>query len=94
MVRNTCDEPRPQVSDSVDLPVDRSEVLAIAEQTKLFDVIDGATIGVGLTSSYLMSPLKSVSGLIGLGPPEDIQQYGSPCDRCELSNCDMRRSAS
>ena len=66
----------------------------IAEQTKLFDVIDGATIGVGLTSSYLMSPLKSVSGLIGLGPPEDIQQYGSPCDRCELSNCDMRRSVS
>lgn len=25
--RNTCDEPQPQVIDSVDLPVDRSEVL-------------------------------------------------------------------
>jgi hypothetical protein len=38
-----------------------------------------------------MQPLKSVSGLIGIGLAEQVQSYGSPCDRCELYACSMRR---
>jgi hypothetical protein len=48
-------------------------------------------VGVTLTDSYFMRPLKSVSGLIGLGPAERVLAFGSPCDRCELYNCAMRR---
>lgn len=68
------------------------EFLGASQQVAAFIATAGPNVEA--LASEMMSPLKSVSGLIGLGPPEDIQQYGSPCDRCELSNCDMRRNVS
>lgn len=65
--------------------------MELTEQTKLFSLFDRENIGVTLTPECLMRPLKSVSGLIGLGPAEEIEEFGSPCDRCELRNCAMRR---
>lgn len=66
--------------------------MALTEQRKLFGLMkDGADIGVSLTPDCLMQPLKSVSGLIGIGPALAIEQHGSPCDRCDLKNCNMRR---
>lgn len=65
--------------------------MALVEQRKLFSLMSGETAGVTLSESCLMNPIKSVSGLIGLSPPEEIQEYGSPCDRCELKSCNMRR---
>jgi hypothetical protein len=65
--------------------------MAITEQRKLFAAMDGCRVGVTLTPDCLMTPLKSVSGLIGLGPIGPIRQQGSPCDRCNLHSCAMRR---
>ncbi len=65
--------------------------MSLTEQTKLFSLFDGENIGVTLMPGCLMCPLKSVSGLIGLGPVEEVEEFGSPCDRCELHNCAMRR---
>lgn len=65
--------------------------MALVEQRTLFSLFGDYDIGVTLTESCLMQPLKSVSGLIGLGPTERVAAYGSPCDRCELHNCAMRR---
>jgi hypothetical protein len=65
--------------------------MALLEQKKLFGLLDGAAVGVTLTSKCLMRPIKSISGLIGLGAAADVAGYGSPCDRCELHNCNMRR---
>ena len=65
--------------------------MALSEQRTLFDLFRDFDIGVTLSDSCLMRPLKSVSGLIGLGPSERVQESGSPCDRCELYNCAMRR---
>jgi hypothetical protein len=65
--------------------------MGLAEQRTLFGLFDKADVGVTLTESCLMQPLKSVSGLIGLGPAERVHAFGSPCDRCELYNCSMRR---
>jgi hypothetical protein len=65
--------------------------MALTEQRKVFDALGGELVGVNLTADCLMKPLKSISGLIGLGPRELIQEHGSPCDRCELWNCNMRR---
>jgi hypothetical protein len=65
--------------------------MALTEQRKLFGLFAGATAGVVLTSDCLMRPLKSVSGLVGLAPAEQVEAEGSPCDRCELHNCNMRR---
>lgn len=65
--------------------------MALAEQHTLFGLFGDYDIGVTLTDSCLMWPLKSVSGLIGLGPAERVLAFGSPCNRCELYHCAMRR---
>lgn len=65
--------------------------MALVEQRTLFSLFGQADVGVTLTENCLMQPLKSVSGLIGLGPAERVQAFGSPCDRCELYSCSMRR---
>ena len=65
--------------------------MALAEQRKLFSLFGDQTVGVTLTEDCLMRPLKSVSGLIGLGPADEVEAHGSPCDRCELYSCAMRR---
>ena len=65
--------------------------MKLTEQQKLFSLFDGENIGVTLTSDCLMQPIKSVSGLIGLGRAEDLAELGSVCERCEMENCNMRR---
>jgi hypothetical protein len=65
--------------------------MALTEQRTLFSLFGDHDVGVTLTDSCLMRPLKSVSGLIGLGPADRVAAIGSPCDRCELYNCAMRR---
>lgn len=65
--------------------------MGLVEQRTLFGLFGKTDVGVTLTDSCLMQPLKSVSGLIGLGPMDRVQAFGSPCDRCELYNCSMRR---
>ena len=63
----------------------------LTEQKKLFALFDGENVGVRLTGACLMRPLKSITGLIGLGPAQLVEEFGSPCDRCELYTCAMRR---
>jgi hypothetical protein len=65
--------------------------MALTEQTKLFSLFRDHDVGVTLTSDCLMQPIKSISGLIGLGLATDVEEFSSPCDRCEMYNCNMRR---
>lgn len=65
----------------------------IREQAAIFAALDGGAIGVRLLPSFIMSPVKSVSGIIGMGPPAGIVATGSPCERCEKEDCMMRRYA-
>jgi hypothetical protein len=67
--------------------------MALDEQRSLFALFGNETAGVSLTPSLLMQPIKSISGLIGIGPAAEVQQRGSPCDRCELWTCQMRRGS-
>ena len=65
--------------------------MKLTEQRTLFALFEGIDTGVTLTDSCLMRPSKSVSGLVGIGPSEAVGEAGSPCDRCELYQCAMRR---
>jgi hypothetical protein len=65
--------------------------MTLTEQRKLFQLFQGCDVGVMLTDSCLMRPIKSVSGLIGWGAADRILSQGCPCDRCELYSCAMRR---
>lgn len=65
--------------------------LGLDQQQAIFSIVDASRIGVKLWPSFLMEPVKSVSGIIGIGPAEEITDYGVPCQWCELTTCKMRR---
>ena len=61
----------------------------VAEQQKLFSLLPPGFCGIRLSPSALMVPLKSVSGLIGLGP--SAERSGYVCSLCERTDCFRRR---
>lgn len=65
--------------------------MKLTQQVPLFALFEGIPVGVTLTTDCLMRPLKSVSGLVGLGPADWVRAAGSPCERCDLHHCAMRR---
>ncbi len=65
--------------------------ISLAQQRVLFRLLDARRIGVELLPALIMKPVKSVSGLIGIGPRAEVQAAGNPCHRCEKMDCRMRR---
>jgi hypothetical protein len=61
----------------------------VDEQRKLFDWLPDDAGGIRLSPTALMHPLKSVSGIVGLGP--DVVCHPYPCDFCNQRDCIMRR---
>jgi len=62
----------------------------IREQRGIFDLLPSDKIGVTLTPSFLMRPIKSVSGIIGIGPGKIPGPY--MCDLCNMTNCLVKRA--
>ena len=60
----------------------------VAQQHLLFGLFDGPPCGVTLNSSSLMYPIKSVSGIIGLG--KNVQRKDYACRLCNYSHCFRR----
>jgi hypothetical protein len=62
----------------------------IREQRGIFDLLHAGKIGVILTPSFLMKPIKSVSGIIGIGVDKAPGPY--MCDLCDMTNCLVKRA--
>ncbi len=62
---------------------------SLTEQKQLFDLLGGDPSGVTLLDSCLMMPVKSISGIIGIGKKVNEKQYG--CNFCELETCYKRK---
>ncbi len=60
----------------------------VAEQHKLFSFFKDNFCGITLTESALMNPIKSVSGLIGIGGNVKYAPY--QCHLCDDRNCIYR----
>jgi len=60
----------------------------VAEQHKLFSFFPGNYCGIMLTESALMNPVKSVSGIIGIGRRVKFEPY--QCRRCDDKHCIYR----
>jgi hypothetical protein len=60
---------------------------ATVEQHKLFSLLP-TTLGIRLTESALMQPVKSVSGIIGIGADVKFNPY--TCKICEATHCIYR----
>jgi len=57
----------------------------VSEQHKLFSLLPDNFCGVRLSDAALMVPIKSVSGMIGIG--ENVQYKSYPCNMCDSRNC-------
>jgi hypothetical protein len=57
----------------------------VAEQHKLFSFFKDNFCGITLTESALMNPVKSVSGIIGIG--RNVRYMPYQCKLCDDKNC-------
>ena len=57
----------------------------ISEQMNLFSLLPDNFCGVTLSKSLLMNPIKSVSGIIGVG--KSLKQNRYQCNLCNDMNC-------
>ncbi len=65
----------------------------VRQQVPLFESLPVRRINVRLTPSCLMLPMKSVSGLVGIGPKGEVSPDRYPCEVCEHPHCPQRRAA-
>jgi len=64
----------------------------VSGQKKLFQYLNPEKIGIHLNKSFLMSPLKSISGVLVAGNP-DIHRFINNfpfCSHCRTHNCRQR----
>ncbi|MDF1573805.1 MAG: vitamin B12 dependent-methionine synthase activation domain-containing protein [Bacteroidales bacterium] len=62
----------------------------VEEQQKLFSLFPGKCCGITLSESSLMNPVKSISGIIGMGLQVKYREY--TCEICSMKNCNFRRT--
>jgi chloramphenicol 3-O-phosphotransferase len=60
----------------------------VSEQKKLFSFFPVKFAGISLSDSSLMNPIKSVSGIAGIG--KDIKHLGYACNNCTMVDCVFR----
>ena len=60
----------------------------VSEQHSLFRLIPDNFCGISLTESALMIPIKSISGVIGIGSEVRFRPYS--CNLCDQENCIYR----
>jgi len=61
---------------------------SVADQHKLFSLFPPNCCGIRLTDSALMYPIKSVSGIIGIGADVSFREYN--CNLCTQVDCFQR----
>lgn len=62
----------------------------VREQQQLFSLLPEKPCGVKLNESSLMHPVKSISGIIGMG--KEVANTPHSCDICGLVTCFKRKS--
>lgn len=62
----------------------------ISEQVKIFELIDGTSIGVNLSDTFMMTPMKSTSMVYGFGEGIGITRADHVCSECSMQNCNFR----
>jgi len=62
------------------------------EQERLFRLCPGDPIGVRLNEACFMTPIKSISWLVGVGAEARVDHYFTQCRRCWMRECAYRRA--
>jgi cobalamin-dependent methionine synthase I len=61
----------------------------VGDQQQLFSLLPENFCGITLLETALMLPVKSVSGIIGIG--EKVKYFDYPCKFCTMQKCFRRR---
>ncbi len=61
----------------------------VEEQQKLFRLFPENCCGISLSESSLMNPIKSISGIIGMGSGVSYREY--TCEICSMLHCHFRK---
>jgi len=61
----------------------------LPEQHKLFSLFPEKCCGISLSDSSLMNPVKSATGIIGIGTRVEYREY--TCEICTMKNCQFRK---
>jgi hypothetical protein len=61
----------------------------LTEQRKIFGLLGEHPCGITLSDVCLMMPIKSISGIIGVG--KDVQTRKYACQYCEMETCYKRK---
>ena len=61
------------------------------EQKRLNKILSFKKAGIKLTSSFMMEPKKSISGIIGIGSAKVFSKKRSQCSICDKKDCSYRR---
>jgi hypothetical protein len=62
----------------------------VKEQQKLFSLFPEKCCGISLSESCLMNPIKSISGIIGMGTKVKYRDY--TCEICPMKDCNFRKA--
>lgn len=62
----------------------------ISEQEKLFRLLPKNFLGITLNSSGMMYPVKSISGIVGIG--KNVSLKHTECELCTSKNCMFRKA--
>jgi hypothetical protein len=62
-----------------------------SEQRKIFSILPPGFCGISLTESDLMLPVKSISGVIGIG--NNVKLLSHQCSICSMKDCYLRKEA-
>jgi cobalamin-dependent methionine synthase I len=65
---------------------------AIEEQRKIFALLPADAIGIHLNPYAIMTPRKSISFAVGIGPEVHMGTGQSPCTSCDMRGCAYRRA--
>ena len=63
-----------------------------SEQRALWRLCTGEPIGVTLNEACFMTPVKSITFLVGIGPEARVDHYFTQCRRCWMPDCAYRRA--
>ena len=63
----------------------------ISQQEIVFPALNGDSSGVFLSDEFMMTPQKSISGIIGIGQCNSGMDSFNPCKTCNKRNCPGRR---
>lgn len=64
----------------------------IEEQLKVFALLPAESIGVRVNEYCIMTPRKSISFAVGIGPEARMGSSASPCRSCDMRGCAYRRA--